>query len=79
MRQCLATAWVVMPLPFPGIPADALGTDGPEGSCCGGSGVRPLLPSPSEAADAPRDCVRPGATDRHRRGLACSGHSKATN
>ena len=25
-----------------------------EGSCCGGSGVRPLLPSPSEVADAPR-------------------------
>ena len=24
-----------------------------EGSCCGGSGVRPLLPSPSEVADAP--------------------------
>ena len=54
MRQCQATAWVVTPLPFPGILADALGTDGPEGSCCGGSGVRPLLPSPSEAADAPK-------------------------
>ena len=24
------------------------------GSCCGGSGVRPLLPSPSEVADASR-------------------------
>ena len=61
MRQCQATAWVVTPLPFSGILADALGADGPEGSCCGGSGVRPLLPSPSEVADAPRDSVRPGS------------------
>ena len=45
-----------------GSPCQRSRSDGPEGSCCGGSGVRPLLPSPSEVADAPRDCMRPGAT-----------------
>ena len=63
MRQLQATAWEVPPLPFSGVLADALARslDGPVGSCCGGSGVRPLLPSPSEVADAPRDSVRPGS------------------
>ncbi len=32
--------------------------DRPVGFCCGGSGVWPLLPTPSEAADASLYCVR---------------------
>ena len=41
------------------IAAGAAGSlDRPVGFCCGGSGVWPLLPTPSEVADASLYCVR---------------------